>query len=114
MIDASGKHTWGLFSGNRYWLGAPDQCREMENDFADSKKEGSILHNMEIPPFTVNVDAISLTLKILKPGIKGVCFIHQTMPKYSLFSALISFRSVLAFCYLVKFIFRLHFFLLTR
>ena len=76
VIDASGQHTWGLFSGNRYWLGAPDQCREMERDFTQWKTKGNISLNKERPPFAVSVDSVSLTLEILKPTMRGVCFVN--------------------------------------
>ncbi|XP_051158664.1 nose resistant to fluoxetine protein 6-like [Leptopilina boulardi] len=71
MVDASGRHNSGIFSGNRYWLGAPEQCREMENNFLKWKKEGSISEKLVLPPFAISVFSISLTLEIIKSGING-------------------------------------------
>ncbi|XP_012279116.2 O-acyltransferase like protein [Orussus abietinus] len=80
MIDSSGKHTWGLFYGNQYWIGAPNQCRDMDKNFTERlKNETASL--IETPPFRVSVNAIRLKLDILKPEINeslnitlGVCF----------------------------------------
>lgn len=71
MIDASGRHTSGIFSDNRYWLGAPDQCREMTNKFMNWEKEDNRSRKLELPPFIVSVHSVSLTLEIIKLGING-------------------------------------------
>ena len=78
VLDASGRHTWGLFSGSRYWIGASDQCRQMERDFIEisnsmkSNKSERKESSGNIPPFRVSVNAVRLKLNILRPGINGV------------------------------------------
>ncbi|XP_043476804.1 nose resistant to fluoxetine protein 6-like isoform X1 [Leptopilina heterotoma] len=78
ILDASGRYTSGLFSANRYWLGAPEQCREMENNFLKWKNEGNISKNSEFIPFGVSVYSIDITINIFKPEINqnitlGLC-----------------------------------------
>ncbi|XP_043276654.1 nose resistant to fluoxetine protein 6-like isoform X2 [Venturia canescens] len=74
MLDASGRHNWGLFSGSKYWIGASDQCRQMDHDFTEIVKinrTGESHVKPDIPPFRVSVNSVKLVLDILQPGISG-------------------------------------------
>ncbi|XP_025264388.1 O-acyltransferase like protein-like [Camponotus floridanus] len=69
MMDADGKYIWGIFSGNKYWVGAADQCRKMEKEFIEWQQDKKLHRNKELPPFRVSMNSINLTLEILKPGL---------------------------------------------
>lgn len=71
-MDADGKYMWGIFSGNKYWVGAADQCRKMENKFIEWQQDKKLQRSNELPPFRVSVNSINLTLEILKPGLNEV------------------------------------------
>lgn len=72
VMDASGRYTWGLFSGNRYWIGAMDQCKEMENNYINyllhttdnnnNDKEIIKKNYSSIPPFHVSVNSVNLQI----------------------------------------------------
>ncbi|XP_011269783.2 uncharacterized protein LOC105259497 [Camponotus floridanus] len=69
MMDADGKYIWGIFSGNKYWVGAADQCRKMEKEFIEWQQDKKLHQNKELPPFRVSMNSINLMLDILKPGL---------------------------------------------
>lgn len=71
-MDADGKRTWGIFSGNTYWLGDADQCRKMENEFAEQQKDERFQPSKELPPFRVSMNSINLAFDILQSGVNGV------------------------------------------
>jgi len=71
-MDADGKYIWGIFSGNKYWVGAADQCRKMEKEFIEWEQDKKLQRNKELPPFRVSVNSINLNLEILKPGLNEV------------------------------------------
>ncbi|KAL6448100.1 hypothetical protein ACFW04_000259 [Cataglyphis niger] len=66
MMDADGKYTWGAFSANKFWIGDPNQCRKMENEFIEWQKNEKLQRSKEFPPFRVSVNSINLMLEILK------------------------------------------------
>lgn len=67
-MDADGKYSWGAFSGNKFWIGDPNQCRKMENEFIEWQKNEKLQRSKELPPFRVSVNSINLMLEILKFG----------------------------------------------
>lgn len=71
-MDADGKHTWGIFSGNTYWLGDADQCRKMEKGFAEWQRDNRFQRSEELPPFHVSVNSISFSIDILQSARTGV------------------------------------------
>nr|XP_046473646.1 nose resistant to fluoxetine protein 6-like [Neodiprion pinetum] len=73
MMDADGRHTWGLFWGSRYWVGSPDLCREMNREVKDTVGlfESDRKEHLAAPPFGVDVNSVNLRLDILKPGLNG-------------------------------------------
>lgn len=71
-MDADGKYTWGVFSGNKYWVGAVHQCRKMENEFVKWQQDKKLQRDKELPPFRVSMNSIKLILEILKPGLNEV------------------------------------------
>lgn len=71
-MDADGKYVWGVFAGNKYWIGAADQCRKMENEFIEWQQNKRLQQNNELPPFRVSVNSINLILEILEPGLNKV------------------------------------------
>lgn len=74
-MDADGRRTWGTFSGNRYWVGDVDQCREMEKGFTEWRKNDGLRRGEELPPFHVSVNSVNFALDIFKPGLNGVIVI---------------------------------------
>ncbi|XP_076183081.1 nose resistant to fluoxetine protein 6-like [Ptiloglossa arizonensis] len=72
VVDASGKYTWGLFSGNVFWLGFVDQCREMENQFVKWQKNRKTQRERDLPPFLVSMTSVSFTLKVPRPELNEV------------------------------------------
>lgn len=82
VLDASGRHNWGLLSGSKYWIGASDQCRQLDNDFIDlMKKNRSHNARLDIPPYRVSVNSVRLVLDIFQPGINGVGSLYLGMRK---------------------------------
>ncbi|XP_031849553.1 nose resistant to fluoxetine protein 6-like [Nomia melanderi] len=65
LVDATGRHSWGLFSENIFWLGSLDQCREMRTEFLDRQKSDVENNNKDVPPFLVNVASVTFTLNPL-------------------------------------------------
>lgn len=73
VMDATGQPPWGLLEGNRFWMGRPEQCRELERNLRDSQTKDEILSLAnDLPPFHVNPVVVHFDLEIFKPGIKGV------------------------------------------
>ena len=71
MQDADGKPTWGLYSGNTFWTGVPDQCRDLSNSYVYQEQNANKSEN-KIPPFETAVYSIKLKLQFLEPEIKQV------------------------------------------
>ncbi|XP_076232881.1 nose resistant to fluoxetine protein 6-like [Calliopsis andreniformis] len=64
MMDATGKYTWGLLSGNVFWLGSTDQCHEMQNQFIKWQKNREIQRRKDVPPFLISMNSVTLNLNI--------------------------------------------------
>ena len=73
MIDATGRYTWGLLSGNVYWLGAVDQCREMEMKFIELQKSKTIERESNLPPFLVSMSSVTFNLHVPSSKLNEVC-----------------------------------------
>ncbi|XP_033327929.2 nose resistant to fluoxetine protein 6 isoform X2 [Megalopta genalis] len=69
MVDASGKYTWGLFSGNVFWLGSSDQCREIAVEFLKGQENGGGHRKGNAPPFLVSITSVSFHLRSLHPEL---------------------------------------------
>ncbi|XP_078045042.1 O-acyltransferase like protein-like [Augochlora pura] len=69
MVDASGKYTWGLFSGNVFWLGSSDQCREIADEFLGEQENGGGYRKGNVPPFLVGITSVSFHLRPLHPEL---------------------------------------------
>ncbi|XP_017764757.1 PREDICTED: nose resistant to fluoxetine protein 6-like [Eufriesea mexicana] len=69
MVDATGRYTSGLFSGNVFWLGNVDQCREMRIKFIDRHSDDKSEHQEDIPPFLVSMSSITLNLSIYQTNL---------------------------------------------
>ncbi|XP_043254227.1 nose resistant to fluoxetine protein 6-like [Colletes gigas] len=72
MADSSGKYTWALFSGNVFWLGFADQCREMGREFVDWRNNGRAQRKTDVPPFLVSMTSVSFSLKVHRTGFNEV------------------------------------------
>lgn len=96
-MDADGKYTWGLFRGSRYWLGSADLCRELDRDVEESGKfmDGNEKESLEIPPFRIDVNSVSLKIDVLKAGLNGVSILRSHVLNISLFMTNIWFRPII-------------------
>lgn len=65
MYDADGRHRSGLFTGNRYWIGAAEQCREIKKDFMKNLSTNNNTIQSKIPPFQVTVNSANIKFQIL-------------------------------------------------
>ncbi|XP_026669929.1 nose resistant to fluoxetine protein 6 isoform X2 [Ceratina calcarata] len=63
MTDATGRYTWGLSSGNVFWVGAVDQCRDMEEQFIEWQKTKS-KREENTPPFPVGMSSATVNLNV--------------------------------------------------
>ncbi|XP_034948319.1 nose resistant to fluoxetine protein 6-like isoform X2 [Chelonus insularis] len=67
LLDANGKYSGGLLSGNRFWLGAVSQCRELDNEFIqyrlfNASNRGKV--DLDgIPPFPVAVNSVNVQFR---------------------------------------------------
>lgn len=87
MKDASGHYTSGFFSGNKFWIGAIDQCREMQNEFTfnspfDNQNQTTMNVN-NLLPFAVDVFSVNLEIHLFEfELINHVCISHQIFHFY--------------------------------
>ncbi|KAK0083723.1 hypothetical protein PV325_008321 [Microctonus aethiopoides] len=70
MNDASGHYTSGFFSGNKFWIGAIDQCREMQNEFTfnspfDNQNQTTVNVN-NLLPFAIDVFSVNLEIHLFE------------------------------------------------
>lgn len=72
MVDATGRYTSGLFSGNVFWLGDVDQCREMRIKFIHRLNDDKSENREDIPPFLVSISSITLNLTIYQTNLNEV------------------------------------------
>ncbi|KAG7202489.1 hypothetical protein KM043_017059 [Ampulex compressa] len=71
MADASGKYSGGLFTNNKFWIGALDQCRLMDKGFTEWQRNKEFPRDINLPPFGVSVYGLNITIEILQPEINA-------------------------------------------
>ncbi|XP_076673729.1 O-acyltransferase like protein-like [Andrena cerasifolii] len=89
MADATGRHSWGLLSGNMLWVGSPGQCRRMASEFLQWQKDKEAQRKKHLPPFLVSMNAATLSFSILHTAelnktysiLMGLCLPDSCSPE---------------------------------